>query len=138
MMVRIQTEVFEPGQLQSQLSTAGDAGAVVTFTGHVRDSEGLYLEHYPGMTEAALQSLRDQAVERFALVDAQVVHRVGLLQTDEVIVWVGTCAPHRQDAFDGACFLMDHLKSQVPIWKKEGGQWLEPGQHELDKLEKWS
>jgi len=65
------------------------------------------------------------------------VHRVGMLHTDEVIVWVGTCSAHRQDAFDGACFLMDYLKSQVPLWKKEGGAWLEPGQHELDKLERW-
>lgn len=136
-MVRVQTEVFDPGLLQQALSTAGSAGAVVTFTGHVRESEGLYLEHYPGMTESVLEQLRAQAIERFDLQDAHILHRVGLLQTDEVIVWVGASSAHRQSAFDGACFLMDHLKSQVPIWKKEHGQWLEAGQHELDKLEKW-
>lgn len=136
-MVKIQSEIFDPGALQQALATSGTAGAVVTFTGHVRESEGLYLEHYPGMTEAVLEKLRMQAIERFDLQDAHILHRVGLLKTDEVIVWVGTSSAHRQAAFDGACFLMDHLKSQVPIWKKEHGQWLEPGQHELDKLEKW-
>ena len=136
-MVRVQTALFEPGALQAELTTGGAAGAVVTFTGHVRESEGLHLEQYPGMTEQVLADLRAQAIERFFLIDAGIVHRVGMLHTDEVIVWVGTCSAHRQDAFDGACFLMDYLKSQVPLWKKEGGAWLEPGQHELDKLERW-
>ena len=117
-MVRVQTETFEPGALQAELTTAGKAGAVVTFTGHVRDSEGLYLEHYPGMTEKVMADLRDRAIDRFDLTDAGIVHRVGMLRTDEVIVWVGTCSRHRQKAFEAACFMMDTLKSQVPLWKK--------------------
>ena len=137
-MVRVQTETFEPGALQAELTTAGKAGAVVTFTGHVRDSEGLYLEHYPGMTEKVMTDLRDRAIDRFDLTDAGIVHRVGLLRTDEVIVWVGTCSRHRQKAFEAACFMMDTLKSQVPLWKKENNQWLEPGDHEIKNLEKWN
>ena len=117
-MVRVQTETFEPGALQAELTTAGKAGAVVPLP----DSpgfEGLYLEHYPGMTEKVMADLRDRAIDRFDLTDAGIVHRVGMLRTDEVIVWVGTCSRHRQKAFEAACFMMDTLKSQVPLWKKK-------------------
>lgn len=137
-MVRVQTERFEPGALQDQLAGNSAVGAVVTFTGYVRQTDTLELEHYPGMTEAVMADLRQQAIERFALEGAIIVHRVGPLATGEPIVWVGTSAPHRGDAFQGAMFLMDHLKSKVPLWKKEQGQWLRPSEQDHSSLEAWS
>jgi molybdopterin synthase catalytic subunit len=103
----------------------GNSGAIVTFTGLVRDSnaagtiEGIELEHYPGMTENALNTLVEQAISRFSLNAAGAVHRVGKLYNQDPIVWVGCAAPHRQAAFDAAVFLMDMLKQSVPLWKKE-------------------
>lgn len=103
----------------------GNVGAIVTFTGLVRDNNvdgnilGIELEHYPGMTEQALTNLVQQAITRFSLTSAGAVHRVGRLYNDEQIVWVGTAAPHRAAAFEGANFLMDMLKQSVPLWKKE-------------------
>ena len=113
----------------------GNVGAIVTFTGLVRDNNadgnilGIELEHYPGMTEQALTDLVQQAITRFSLTSAGAVHRVGRLYNDEQIVWVGTAAPHRAAAFDGANFLMDMLKQSVPLWKKEftrdNSRWVE-------------
>ncbi|WOI39227.1 molybdenum cofactor biosynthesis protein MoaE [Alteromonas sp. CI.11.F.A3] len=103
----------------------GNVGAIVTFTGLVRDNNadgnilGIELEHYPGMTEQALTDLVQQAITRFSLTSAGAVHRVGRLYNDEQIVWVGAAAPHRAAAFEGANFLMDMLKQSVPLWKKE-------------------
>ena len=103
----------------------GNVGAIVTFTGLVRDNNvdgnilGIELEHYPGMTEQALTDLVQQAITRFSLTSAGAVHRVGRLYNDEQIVWVGTAAPHRAAAFEGANYLMDMLKQSVPLWKKE-------------------
>ncbi|VEL97358.1 molybdopterin synthase subunit MoaE [Alteromonas sp. 76-1] len=103
----------------------GNVGAIVTFTGLVRDNNvdgnilGIELEHYPGMTEQALTNLVQEAITRFSLTSAGAVHRVGRLYNDEQIVWVGTAAPHRAAAFEGANFLMDMLKQSVPLWKKE-------------------
>ena len=102
-----------------------NAGAIVTFSGLVRDFnhagpiEGIFLEHYPGMTEKALTKLLSMACTRFELLDAGIVHRVGRIANHEVIVWVGTSAYHRKAAFDGACYIMDMLKQSVPLWKKE-------------------
>lgn len=131
MFANIQEQDFDQGelyaQLQSQASakTIGNTGAIVTFTGLVRDFnnagdiDGIELEHYPGMTEKALSTLIDKAIERFSLTSASAVHRVGRIYNNEQIVWVGCAAAHRQAAFDGACFLMDMLKQSVPLWKKE-------------------
>ena len=131
MFAVIQQQDFEQGTLYKQLqqnahnAAAGNTGAIVTFTGLVRDFnqsgniDGIELEHYPGMTENALLSLVEQAVSRFSLTSAGAVHRVGRILNDEQIVWVGAAAPHRQAAFDAACFLMDMLKQSVPLWKKE-------------------
>ncbi|MBB68140.1 molybdopterin synthase catalytic subunit [Alteromonas sp. KS69] len=113
----------------------GNVGAIVTFTGLVRDNNadgnilGIELEHYPGMTEQALTNLVQEAITRFSLTSAGAVHRVGRLYNDEQIVWVGTAAPHRAAAFEGANFLMDMLKQSVPLWKKEftrdNSRWVE-------------
>ena len=104
------------------------AGAIVTFTGLVRDFnhngqiDGIELEHYPGMAEAIFQRLLNEAIARFDLLNAGAVHRVGRLQNFDPIVWVGTTASHRKAAFDAANFIMDSLKKDVPIWKKEWAQ----------------
>jgi len=103
----------------------GSVGAIVTFTGLVRDNNadgnilGIELEHYPGMTEQVLGDLVNQAIARFSLTSAGAVHRVGRLFNHEQIVWVGTAAPHRAAAFEGANYIMDMLKQSVPLWKKE-------------------
>lgn len=111
-------------QLKRELSP-GKTGAIVTFTGLVRDFnaqggiEGISLEHYPGMTEKAMMALLDSAAARFELASAGIVHRVGQVSNDEEIVWVGCASAHRQAAFDAAAFIMDMLKQSVPLWKKE-------------------
>ena len=97
-------------------------GGVATFTGLVRDDGGvseLFLEHYPGATEAALERLAAEAVERWSLAGAVVVHRVGAMKPGERIVFVGTCAPHRAAALDACAFLIDRLKTDAPFWKRE-------------------
>mgnify|MGYP001024995335 CR=1 FL=1 len=131
MFVSVQESDFSPHDLHQQLyalasqRNAGNTGAIVTFTGLVRDAnpsgkiEGIELEHYPGMTEKALQLLIQDATQRFSLNSAGAVHRVGRLYNNDQIVWVGCAAPHRRAAFDGACFIMDMLKQSVPLWKKE-------------------
>ena len=126
--VTIQTDDFDLGCEVSALR-AGDAGigAVVAFVGTVRDrSEGqgvshLELEHYPGMTEAAIEAMIDAAYQRFELRAARVVHRVGPLAPADQIVLVAVAAAHRGQAFQACEFLMDYLKTQAPFWKKEQG-----------------
>ena len=126
MFIAIQEADFCQARLYQQIrQTSHDAGAIVTFTGLVRDHNpqgkinGLSLEHYPGMTEKALEALVSQAIRQFDLVDAGAVHRVGRLHNEEQIVWVGSAAQHRRAAFDGAMYIMDMLKQSVPLWKKE-------------------
>lgn len=124
--VIVQTEAFDPGAcLNAFTATLEDAaaGAVVSFSGHVRDTEGtlltLHLDHYPGMTEAALETMRTRAIDRFSLTAARILHRVGPMAPGEPIMFVATAAPHRADAFEGAQYLMDWLKTRAPFWKKE-------------------
>lgn len=128
MFARVSEADFSQQALYDELcehNQASQSGAVVTFTGRVRDYnaggaiDGIELEYYPGMTESALQQLLEQATARFKLTNAGIVHRVGRLPNQAQIVWVGTCAAHRQDAFSGASYIMDILKQSVPIWKKE-------------------
>lgn len=126
-----------------------DDGAVVCFVGRVRDlNEGdtvqrLHLEHYPGMTEAVLAKLADQAAERWPLNRIRIVHRVGDLHPADQIVFVGVSSPHRQAAFDGASFLMDFLKTEAPFWKKETGtdgtsRWLDARQSDDTLAKRWT
>ncbi len=128
---------------------AGDAGvgAVVAFVGTVRDrSEGqaigaMELEHYPGMTEAAIEAMIDAAQQRFDIRAARVVHRVGLLQPAEQIVLVAVSCAHRGQAFQACEFLMDYLKTQAPFWKKESGhsgaRWVDARDSDDAALERW-
>lgn len=142
-----QETLFERLKRDADATYKGNVGAIVTFTGLVRDSnhsgsiEGIELEHYPEMTQAALGKLVQEAVQRFSLRSAGVVHRVGRLLNDEQIVWVGCAAAHRQAAFDGASFLMDMLKQSVPLWKKElkkgSSTWVKPKASDDDAALKW-
>ena len=130
-MISVQTEDFNIALEHLKLRVrAGDAGAIVTFTGLVReihdhcnaDAEKirtLNLEHYPGMTEKALQSIVDAANEKWTLLSTRVIHRVGSLEPSDQIVFVGTASAHRQNAFDATRFIMDYLKSEAPFWKKQ-------------------
>ena len=99
------------------------SGAIVTFTGVVRDVDGglqaMEIEHYPGMTEAALSEIATDAVKRWSLEDALVIHRFGTLVPGDMIMMVATAARHRKDAFEAAEYLMDYLKSRAPFWKRE-------------------
>nr|WP_246849677.1 molybdenum cofactor biosynthesis protein MoaE [Rubellimicrobium arenae] len=121
------------------------AGAVVSFTGVVRGDGGLEameIEHYPGMTEAAIAGMVDQARHRFGLVAVRVLHRHGRLAAGEPIMMVLTAAPHRRAAFDAADFLMDYLKSRAPFWKKElgpgGSAWVAAKDEDEESLDRWA
>jgi molybdopterin synthase catalytic subunit len=120
-------------------------GAVVTFSGLVRDNGGqltaMEIEHYPGMTEKAISAIMDEAVARWGLADALVIHRYGVLHSGEPIMMVATAASHRADAFAAAEFLMDYLKSRAPFWKKEisanGADWVAAKDSDEAALTRW-
>ncbi|ANB32851.1 molybdopterin synthase catalytic subunit [Rhodovulum sulfidophilum] len=146
MRIRVQAAPFDFGAECAVFSTGcGNAGAVVTFAGLVRDDGGLArmeLEHYPGMTERALETISAEAMTRFGLLDCLVIHRHGSLTPGETIMMVATAAPHRADAFAAAEFLMDYLKSRAPFWKKEfgtdGAAWVAARDADEDALARWS
>ncbi|WP_127145264.1 molybdenum cofactor biosynthesis protein MoaE [Pelagibacterium montanilacus] len=125
MVVRLQGDPFGPGaELDAFTEAVGGGGAVATFTGRVRSTpddplEAMTLEHYPALAQAQLEALRAEAIARFGLIDAWIIHRFGRLLPGEPIVQVMTASLHRQAAFDGAGFLMDTLKTNAPFWKKE-------------------
>ena len=113
-----------PVDMASELARLeqGQAGAVASFTGMVRSDDGvtaLELEEYPGMTAAALTRLADEAVARWSLEGATIVHRVGRMVPGDRIVFVGTAARHRRAALDACAFLIDRLKTGAPFWKRE-------------------
>ena len=120
-------------------------GAIVSFSGIVRDVSGgldrLDIEHYPGMTERAIEGIVSEAVARWSLGHALVIHRFGAIGVGEPIMMVATAAPHRVDAFAAAEFLMDYLKSRAPFWKKEvtqeGSAWVAPKDADEDALKRW-
>ena len=147
-VVRVQREDFDVAAETAAL-TAGHkgTGAIVTFTGLCRDEGGalsaLELEHYPGMAEAEIRRICEEAVERFSLQGVAAVHRVGRIEPGENIVLVVATAPHRHAAFDGAAFVMDYLKTSAPFWKKEHfadgsqGGWVEAKDSDDRAREKW-
>ena len=123
-----------------------DMGAIVTFTGVVRDLpedplQAMEIEHYPGMTEAALTEMAETASNRFSLGDVLIIHRYGRLAPGEMIMMVATAARHRKDAFEAAEFLMDYLKSRAPFWKREitgsGADWVASRDEDETALERW-
>lgn len=147
MTVRVQAESFDfAHEGKTFAETAQGAGAVVTFTGIVRDRpEGglshMDIEHYPGMTERAISAIEAEAVARWNLTASLVIHRYGTLDVGALIMMVATAAPHRADAFAAAEFLMDYLKSRAPFWKKEfgpdGAEWVDAKTEDEAALTRW-
>ena len=146
--VVIQTADFDVAQETALLHAAdGRVGAVCTFLGTVRQRSGgdtissMELEHYPGMTEQSIEAMIDQAMSRFDIFAARVVHRVGHLQPTDQIVWVGVSSAHRGQSFQACEFLMDYLKTQAPFWKKEqtpqGAQWVDARASDDAALARW-
>ena len=144
--VAVQSEAFDLGaELADFTALVRGAGAVVSFTGLVRDEggslSGMEIEHYPGMTEKAIRGIAEEAVSRWALADVLVIHRFGKLAPGEAIMMVATAAPHRGDAFAAAEYLMDYLKSRAPFWKKElgaeGETWVASKDDDEAALTRW-
>lgn len=144
MDIRVQQERFDAGAELNGFDPNG-AGAVVTFTGLVRDVAGgleeMLIEHYPAMTEKALREIAAEAKARWQLSNVLVIHRFGSLQPDEPIMMVATASRHRDAAFEAATFLMDYLKSRAPFWKKEttatGENWVESTVKDEEALKRW-
>lgn len=147
MRVIVQEEAFDFGrEAQAFASGHSNMGAIVTFTGVVRDSdkggmERMVIEHYPGMTQKALETIAKDAVSRWDLGDVLVIHRHGELRPGDMIMMVATAARHRVNAFEAAEFLMDYLKSRAPFWKKEygadGAEWVAAKDEDEDALSRW-
>ena len=148
MPVRVQIADFDLSEeVRALRAGRPEVGAVVTFVGTVRDmNEGasvaeLELEHYPGMTEKALEDIVARACARFHLADALVVHRVGPMRPLDQIVLVVTLSAHRGEAFAACEFIMDYLKSEAPFWKKEqtpeGARWVDARSSDAAALKRW-
>jgi molybdopterin synthase catalytic subunit len=152
-MILVQEQDFDLAQVyQSLRQQAGDPGAIVTFTGLVREIydqdadasnpvTGLFLEHYPGMTEKCLEDIARQARDRWPLQALCIIHRVGELSPGDQIVLVGTASAHRHAAFEAAQFMMDYLKSKAPFWKKQrgktGSEWVESRDSDSEAIARW-
>ena len=146
MTVRVQMAAFDAGaELNAFSAHVAGAGAIVSFTGIVRDvANGLQhmmIEHYPGMTESAIAVIVAEAQARWNVSDALVIHRYGQLAPGAPIMMVATASAHRADAFAAADFLMDYLKSRAPFWKKEvtadGADWVAAKDADEDALKRW-
>ncbi|NIZ08280.1 molybdenum cofactor biosynthesis protein MoaE [Pseudooceanicola sp. HF7] len=149
--IRVQPAPFDPGAVLSEFTAKAalaGAGALVSFTGLVRDIPGaetldhMEIEHYPGMTESALTSIAEEAMTRWAVSPVLILHRFGTMRPEEPIMMVATASAHRQDAFLAADFLMDYLKSRAPFWKKEvttgGTAWVAAKDSDEHALKRWS
>lgn len=146
--VRVQAADFDLAKETAALTAERrDIGAVVTFTGLCRDEDGtlaaLELEHYPGMAEAAIRRIADEAAARWPLAGLTVVHRFGRIRPGENIVLVAAASAHRGAAFEAASFLMDFLKTSAPFWKKEhraagDGDWVAARQADDEAAARWA
>ncbi len=145
---RIQESDFDVGvELAALRGGRFDIGAVASLIGCVRGQapgdpvSALTLEHYPGMTERVIEAMILEATERFGLLEARVVHRVGRLAPGEQIVLVAAAAAHRRAAYQGCEFLMDYLKTRAPFWKKEttpdGERWVDARSSDDEALARW-
>ena len=146
--IAVQTVDFDASaELAALRAQDARVGAVCCFVGCVRDRNdgdevaSMELEHYPGMTEASIAAIVDQAIERFGIYGARVIHRVGLLQPLEQIVLVAVSAAHRGASFEACEFIMDYLKTQAPFWKKEqtpqGARWVDARVSDDAALARW-
>lgn len=149
MTVRIQTDDFDvAAELDAMRLASADIGAIVNFIGQVRDiNEGdavqtLTLEHYPGMTERALEAIEHEANTRWDISSSLIIHRVGTLKPQDQIVLVAVASKHRGEAFKACEFMMDFLKTQAPFWKKEvtseGERWVEAKLSDDDAQARWN
>ena len=146
MTISIQSSPFDMGaEVRRFADSVPGAGAIVTFSGLVRDDDGrltaMEIEHYPAMTERAVEAIRVKAMERWSLLGTVIIHRYGRLEPGEQIMMVATAARHRADAFMAAEFLMDYLKSRAPFWKKEigpdGENWVAARDEDEGVLGRW-
>lgn len=147
MRILVQEAPFDAGaELNAFQAGKTDMGAVVTFSGLVRDLpeaplRHMLIEHYPGMTERALTKIAKEACARWSLGDVLVIHRYGQMAPGDQIMMVATASPHRKDAFAAADFLMDYLKSRAPFWKKEvtadGSDWVAAKDEDEEALRQW-
>ena len=150
MGVRVQSGDFDAASEMRALGEAGPGGypgAVVAFTGLVRDMAGgrpvtaMTIEHYPGMTESEIERIRGEAMERWPLEKAVVIHRTGRLLAGERIVFVGCSSAHRDAAFEAARFIMDFLKTDAPFWKAEESDgevtWVEASESDAKARQRW-
>ncbi len=149
MRISVQTEDFDAGAELAQMRLAHpEVGALVSFVGQVRDLNdgsvvsGMHLEHYPGMTEKALAGIAEQAMLRWELADALVIHRHGDLKPLDQIVLVVVASAHRQAAFAACEFIMDYLKTEAPFWKKEstpeGERWVDAKEVDEAAKNRWN
>lgn len=147
--VNVQTQPFDAGAEMRLLGDVSEGvGAVASFVGRVRNQNqgdtvaSLELEHYPGMTEKSINSILDEAEQRWSLLATRVIHRIGLLRPGEDIVFVGVASAHRGDAFTACEFIMDHLKTRAPFWKKEvtpeGTRWVDARCSDSAAAARWS
>ena len=146
-LITVQEADFDVAEQYQILASSAKSGAVVFFVGLVRDYNqgemvsGLTLEHYPAMTQKALQQIVAQAKSRWPLDAVRLVHRVGHLQLNEQIVFVGVSSRHREASFAACQFIMDYLKNQAPFWKKEvtqsGERWVEAQSKDKSALQRW-
>lgn len=147
MRILVQSEPFDVGQETAEFAKGHEnVGALVTFTGIVRNNEAgtlreMQIEHYPGMTEKALTEIAAEAQKRWELQDVLVIHRHGTLVPGDMIMMVATAARHRRAAFESADFLMDFLKSRAPFWKREitadSAEWVASKADDEDALNRW-
>ncbi|HEY5081689.1 MAG TPA: molybdenum cofactor biosynthesis protein MoaE [Bauldia sp.] len=145
--VRIQRQPFDMAAETAQLKKLPGVGAVVTFSGLCRDEGGrlaaLELEHYPGMAEAEIAKIAEEAASRWPLIGATVIHRTGLIAVGDDIVLVATASAHRDAAFAAASFAMDYLKTRAPFWKKEhpagagSGDWIGAQESDNHSASRW-
>ncbi len=151
--VRVQADDFDAGaELERLRAGKPGVGAIASFIGLVRDTNTvadrdaavgtLTLEHYPGMTERSLEAICATACARWPLIDVTVIHRVGTLSPTDRIVFVATSSSHRQAAFAACDFVMDHLKTEAPFWKKEttpeGPRWVDARDSDREAAARWT
>lgn len=148
MSISIQEADFDlAAELTALRKQSTETGALVSFTGLVRDLsngaeiESIYLEHYPGMCEKALEKIIAEARQRWSLLGVRVIHRIGELKPNEQIVLVATSSPHRADAFAACEFIIDYLKTAAPFWKREqtrnGTHWLDTKTSDQQRMQRW-
>jgi len=147
MLIRVQEEDFDIAEVNRQLCAGrSDVGAIASFIGLVRDLPQIHLhkmtlEHYPGMTEKSLAKIVETAQQRWEILDAAIIHRVGELKPADQIVLVSVVSAHRKAAFAACEFIMDYLKTDAPFWKKEtdeqGESWVEAKASDSEAKSKW-